>query len=108
MRAIRAPRRASRRSPARSSAAARRSTPTASQSAKPNCAAAMAAAQLGFADWDAVGVDRRAAALERAGDLLEARRGALIALMAREGGKTIDDGVAEVREAVDFCRYYAG
>jgi RHH-type proline utilization regulon transcriptional repressor/proline dehydrogenase/delta 1-pyrroline-5-carboxylate dehydrogenase len=54
-----------------------------------------------------VPVDRRAAVLERAGDLLEARRGWLLALMAREGGKTLDDGIAEVREAVDFCRYYA-
>jgi len=70
-------------------------------------AAAMAAAQAGFADWAAVPIDRRAAALDRAGDLLEARRGWLISLLAREGGKTLDDGIAEVREAVDFCRYYA-
>ena len=49
----------------------------------------------------------RAAALERASDLLEARRGRLIALLQSEGGKTLDDAVAEVREAVDFCRYYA-
>ena len=35
------------------------------------------------------------------------RRDRLIALLAREGGKTLDDGVAEIREAVDFCRYYA-
>jgi RHH-type proline utilization regulon transcriptional repressor/proline dehydrogenase/delta 1-pyrroline-5-carboxylate dehydrogenase len=68
---------------------------------------AMAAAQAGFADWEAVPIDRRAAMLERAADLLEARRGRLIALMAREGGKTLDDGVAELRESVDFCRYYA-
>ena len=38
---------------------------------------------------------------------MEARRGALIALLQAEGGKTLDDAVAEVREAVDFCRYYA-
>jgi RHH-type transcriptional regulator, proline utilization regulon repressor / proline dehydrogenase / delta 1-pyrroline-5-carboxylate dehydrogenase len=69
--------------------------------------AAMMAAEAGFADWEAVTIDRRAAALERAGDLLEARRGWLLALMAREGGKTLDDGIAELREAVDFCRYYA-
>jgi RHH-type transcriptional regulator, proline utilization regulon repressor / proline dehydrogenase / delta 1-pyrroline-5-carboxylate dehydrogenase len=69
--------------------------------------AAMLAAEAGFADWAALPVDRRAAVLERAADLLEARRGWLIALMAREGGKTIDDGIAELREAVDFCRYYA-
>jgi RHH-type transcriptional regulator, proline utilization regulon repressor / proline dehydrogenase / delta 1-pyrroline-5-carboxylate dehydrogenase len=70
-------------------------------------AAAMTAAEAGFADWAATPVDRRAAALERAADLLEARRGWLLRLMAREGGKTLDDGIAELREAVDFCRYYA-
>jgi RHH-type proline utilization regulon transcriptional repressor/proline dehydrogenase/delta 1-pyrroline-5-carboxylate dehydrogenase len=70
-------------------------------------AAAMTAAEAGFADWAAAPVERRAAVLERAADLLEARRGPLIALMAREGGKTLDDGIAELREAVDFCRYYA-
>ncbi len=70
-------------------------------------AAAMAAAEAGFADWAATPVDRRAAALERAADLLEEGRGRLLGLMAREGGKTLDDGIAELREAVDFCRYYA-
>jgi RHH-type proline utilization regulon transcriptional repressor/proline dehydrogenase/delta 1-pyrroline-5-carboxylate dehydrogenase len=41
------------------------------------------------------------------GDVLEADMDRLVALLAREGGKTLNDGVAEVREAVDFCRYYA-
>jgi RHH-type transcriptional regulator, proline utilization regulon repressor / proline dehydrogenase / delta 1-pyrroline-5-carboxylate dehydrogenase len=67
----------------------------------------MAAAESGFADWAATPVDMRAAVLERASDLLEAARGPLIALLQTEGGKTLDDAVAEVREAVDFCRYYA-
>ncbi len=70
-------------------------------------AAAMAAAQAGFPAWAATPIGERAAALERAGDLLQARRGRLIALLQSEGGKTLDDAVAEVREAVDFCRYYA-
>jgi RHH-type proline utilization regulon transcriptional repressor/proline dehydrogenase/delta 1-pyrroline-5-carboxylate dehydrogenase len=70
-------------------------------------AAAMAAAQAGFAAWTATALDMRGAALERASGLLEARRGRLIALLQAEGGKTLDDAVAEVREAVDFCRYYA-
>jgi RHH-type proline utilization regulon transcriptional repressor/proline dehydrogenase/delta 1-pyrroline-5-carboxylate dehydrogenase len=70
-------------------------------------AAAMAAAQAGFADWAAEPIERRAAALERASDLFEARQARLIALMQTEGGKTLDDCVAEVRETVDFCRYYA-
>src|SRR5499425_2447686 len=69
--------------------------------------AAMAAAQAGFLPWAAAALDVRAGVLERAGDLLEARRGRLIALLQAEGGKTLDDAVAEVREAVDFCRYYA-
>jgi RHH-type proline utilization regulon transcriptional repressor/proline dehydrogenase/delta 1-pyrroline-5-carboxylate dehydrogenase len=70
-------------------------------------AAAMAAAATGFAAWAATTRDIRAAALERASDLLQARRGRLIALLQAEGGKTLDDAVAEVRETVDFCRYYA-
>ena len=70
-------------------------------------ASAMSAAAAGFASWDAAGVAARAAALDRAGDLIEQNRGRLIALLQSEGGKTIDDCVAEVREAADFCRYYA-
>jgi RHH-type proline utilization regulon transcriptional repressor/proline dehydrogenase/delta 1-pyrroline-5-carboxylate dehydrogenase len=68
---------------------------------------AMLRAEAGFAAWDAVAVDRRADALERAGDLLQARRSWLIALLQREAGKTLDDALAELREAIDFCRYYA-
>ena len=45
--------------------------------------------------------------LASAADLMEPNRGRLIALMQSEGGKTLDDCLAEVREAVDFCRYYA-
>ena len=68
---------------------------------------AMAAAAAGFADWDATPREARAAALMRAGDLIEQRRGRLIWLLQAEGGKTLDDALAEVREAADFCRYYA-
>ncbi|HST01800.1 MAG TPA: L-glutamate gamma-semialdehyde dehydrogenase, partial [Usitatibacter sp.] len=49
----------------------------------------------------------RAATLERAAHLLEANRNELMALMAREAGKTLPDALGEVREAADFCRYYA-
>jgi RHH-type proline utilization regulon transcriptional repressor/proline dehydrogenase/delta 1-pyrroline-5-carboxylate dehydrogenase len=70
-------------------------------------AAAVAAAQACFSAWDATPVAERAAALERAGDLIEGNRGRLIALLQSEGGKTLDDGVSEVREAADYCRYYA-
>ena len=57
--------------------------------------------------WDRTPVASRAAILEHAADLLEARMPQFIALCTREAGKTIADGVAEVREAVDFLRYYA-
>jgi len=69
--------------------------------------AAMAQAHAAFPAWQATPVDRRAAMLDRAADLMEERRGQLIALMQSEGGKTLDDCVSEVREAIDFCRYYA-
>jgi RHH-type proline utilization regulon transcriptional repressor/proline dehydrogenase/delta 1-pyrroline-5-carboxylate dehydrogenase len=69
---------------------------------------AIEAAARAFPAWDRLPVARRADALDRAADLLEERRGRLIALLQDEAGKTIDDAVAEIREAVDFCRYYAG
>lgn len=68
---------------------------------------AMARARLAFPAWDGAGVATRAAVLERLGDALEADRAGLIALLIDEAGKTIPDAIAEVREAVDFCRYYA-
>ncbi|TMJ24937.1 MAG: L-glutamate gamma-semialdehyde dehydrogenase, partial [Alphaproteobacteria bacterium] len=68
---------------------------------------AMTAAQSGFAAWSATELETRAQMLERASDILEARRGTLIGLLQAEAGKTLDDALAEVREAVDLCRYYA-
>jgi RHH-type transcriptional regulator, proline utilization regulon repressor / proline dehydrogenase / delta 1-pyrroline-5-carboxylate dehydrogenase len=68
---------------------------------------AMAAARAGFRTWSETPAALRAAALERAADLIETRRGRLIHLLQAEGGKTLDDAVSEVREAIDFCRYYA-
>jgi len=61
----------------------------------------------GQPEWDASGADRRAAALESAADLFENNLPELVAMCVREAGKTVPDGVAEVREAVDFLRYYA-
>ena len=69
-------------------------------------AAALSAAQAGFAAWAATSVAERAAILQRAGDLIERNRGRLIALLQSEGGKTLDDSISELREAADFCRYY--
>ncbi len=68
---------------------------------------ALRAAQKGFAGWNAVPARIRAAALRKTADLLEQRRGLLLALLQAEAGKTLDDAIAELREAVDFCRYYA-
>jgi RHH-type proline utilization regulon transcriptional repressor/proline dehydrogenase/delta 1-pyrroline-5-carboxylate dehydrogenase len=68
---------------------------------------AVAAAIAGLTAWAARPAARRADALRATADLIEARRGRLIHLLAVEAGKTIDDAIAEIREAVDFCRYYA-
>lgn len=68
---------------------------------------AMARAARAAPAWRDLPVATRAAALRRAADLLEENRPALMATLAREAGKTIDDGIAEIREAVDFLRFYA-
>ncbi len=69
--------------------------------------ALMARAAAAFPAWRDTPVGTRAEALRRAAKLLERDRPRLMAILAREAGKTLDDGVAEVREAVDFLRYYA-
>jgi RHH-type proline utilization regulon transcriptional repressor/proline dehydrogenase/delta 1-pyrroline-5-carboxylate dehydrogenase len=69
--------------------------------------AAIAAARAGFSHWSRTPAASRAGYLDRAADLLEQRAARFIALLQREGGKTLDDAVSEVREATDFCRYYA-
>lgn len=76
--------------------------------AKPDDAhTAVLAALDGFPAWSRTPADRRAGTLERAADLLEQRRASFIALLQNEGGKTLDDALSEIREAIDFCRYYA-
>ena len=57
--------------------------------------------------WDAAGGAARAKVLERAAELFEANRAELLALCIREGGRTLPDSLSELREAVDFLRYYA-
>ncbi len=57
--------------------------------------------------WDQTPADARAAALERAADLYERDRAPLMALIIREGGRTIPAALSEVREAADYLRYYA-
>ncbi|WP_300481407.1 bifunctional proline dehydrogenase/L-glutamate gamma-semialdehyde dehydrogenase PutA [Shewanella sp.] len=68
---------------------------------------ALASAETAFASWARTPVETRASALQKLADLLEENREELIALCTREAGKSIQDGIDEVREAVDFCRYYA-
>lgn len=65
------------------------------------------AAREGHVAWAATKAAQRAAALENIAYLFEENRAALMMLCVKEGGKTIPDALAEVREAVDFCRYYA-
>ena len=69
-------------------------------------AASTAAAAQGA--WDRLGGVRRAEILERAADLFERDMAVLIALCVREAGKTVSNALADVREAIDFLRYYAG
>ena len=64
-------------------------------------------ARHGFRTWVRIPVDLRAHALERAADAFEASRGEMVHLLQVEAGKTIEDAIAELREAVDFCRFYA-
>jgi RHH-type proline utilization regulon transcriptional repressor/proline dehydrogenase/delta 1-pyrroline-5-carboxylate dehydrogenase len=68
---------------------------------------AVIAARSGFRPRNQTPAETRASALERAANLLEQRAAHFIALLQREGGKTLDDSLSEVREAIDFCRYYA-
>ena len=58
-------------------------------------------------DWDNAGADSRARVLKSVADRIERDCLQLVPLLVREAGKTFPDAVAEVREAVDFCRYYA-
>lgn len=72
-----------------------------------NVGEAVMAAQQAFPAWSARPVHERAACLDRLADLLEQHRTELMAICVHEARKTIPDALAEVREAVDFCRYYA-
>jgi len=69
--------------------------------------AALQAAVKAGPIWQATPPDVRAAALERAADLMEAQMQSLMGIIMREAGKTFSNAIAEVREAVDFLRYYA-
>ena len=85
----------------------RTSVPPVPEATRVGAHAAMEALHAAWPAWNAVPAARRAAMLRRAADLLEARLPQFCALLVKEGHKTWGDCVAEVREAVDFCRYYA-
>ncbi|HXG98816.1 MAG TPA: bifunctional proline dehydrogenase/L-glutamate gamma-semialdehyde dehydrogenase PutA, partial [Sphingomicrobium sp.] len=68
---------------------------------------AVRAAYAAQHSWDQLGGEARAQMLDRAADLFEKNKDELFSLCIREAGKTLPDAVLEVREAVDFLRYYA-
>ena len=68
---------------------------------------AFASAALAWPAWRDAPPGERAQCLERTADLFEANSGALAGLMCREAGKSIPNALGDVREAVDFLRYYA-
>ncbi|MGQ0558802.1 MAG: L-glutamate gamma-semialdehyde dehydrogenase [Sphingosinicella sp.] len=74
---------------------------------EPDPAKAVTRALAAFPDWSSRPVEERAACLEKLADLIERDRDALMRIAVQEAFKTIPDALAEVREAVDFCRYYA-
>ncbi|WP_260260494.1 bifunctional proline dehydrogenase/L-glutamate gamma-semialdehyde dehydrogenase PutA [Vibrio intestinalis] len=68
---------------------------------------AISGAQSALSDWQQTPSSERAGKLDKLADLLAANLAELVALCHQEAGKTIHDSIDEVREAVDFCRYYA-
>jgi RHH-type proline utilization regulon transcriptional repressor/proline dehydrogenase/delta 1-pyrroline-5-carboxylate dehydrogenase len=68
---------------------------------------AVTSALAAYPAWSNTPLDERADCLERLADLLESNRGRLMAILVQEARKTIPDALSEVREAIDFCRYYA-
>ncbi|MCF6293516.1 MAG: bifunctional proline dehydrogenase/L-glutamate gamma-semialdehyde dehydrogenase PutA, partial [Robiginitomaculum sp.] len=93
--------------PAMSAADTNRQIANVSSSSVSDVDRAFAVAKKSCDRWNRRGGSGRAAILHSCADVLEAAAPKFIALMAREAGKTLEDSIAEVREAVDFCRYYA-
>ncbi|MEQ1538847.1 MAG: L-glutamate gamma-semialdehyde dehydrogenase [Sphingorhabdus sp.] len=73
----------------------------------PSVLQAITVATEAFPSWSATPFAERAACLMRLGDLLEDHKPQLMAIAVQEAKKTIPDALSEVREAIDFCRYYA-
>ena len=68
---------------------------------------AIATALKAHESWNTLGGAERAAIIREMGDVLQKNEAALVALTAREAGRNLQDSIDEVREAVDFCRFYA-
>lgn len=77
------------------------------QANEEQCREAATIAKNYHAQWDGLGVEKRSDLLEKLGEKLEEHTQQLMAILIKEAGKTYGDAIAEVREAVDFCRYYA-
>jgi RHH-type proline utilization regulon transcriptional repressor/proline dehydrogenase/delta 1-pyrroline-5-carboxylate dehydrogenase len=82
-------------------------SPRPRESSRADLDATIARAESAFTGWCRVPPGERADRLEAAAGLIEARTGELVSLIVLEGRRTYGDAVAEVREAADFCRYYA-
>ncbi|MBS0243721.1 MAG: bifunctional proline dehydrogenase/L-glutamate gamma-semialdehyde dehydrogenase PutA, partial [Proteobacteria bacterium] len=80
---------------------------TVREASRENIDRAIQSAELALRAWDRLGGEKRAEILERASDLFESSRPRLLAAIIREAGKTLDNAHADLREAVDFLRYYA-
>ncbi len=85
----------------------RREVGTVTMATKEDMELALATAHDAFPSWNDTPADDRAACLERMADLMEENTAEFTSLCVREAGKSLPDAIAEVREAVDFCRYYA-
>jgi RHH-type proline utilization regulon transcriptional repressor/proline dehydrogenase/delta 1-pyrroline-5-carboxylate dehydrogenase len=82
-------------------------TPSRSREGESGADRLVGRAVAAFPDWSRRSIEERATIVERLADLLERDRDALMRICVQEAYKTIPDALAEVREAVDFCRYYA-
>lgn len=64
-------------------------------------------AKTGFLEWDKIDIKQRVKYIENLAKLIEKNRPIIMSMLIKEAGKTIGDALSEIREAVDFCRYYA-
>ncbi len=93
--------------PVRDPSDRRREVGLVGEAADEDVRAALETAAAAQAGWDLKGGAERAAVLERAADLFEENRALLMALLVREAGRTVPNALGELREAIDFLRYYA-